>query len=474
MAKDSFGLVIGGKEVAGQSTVPVIDPAKAAPFADAPVAGTDDLDLAVQAAADAFNTWSKRCWAERSSLLLAYADNIESGLPELAELLVLEQGKTRASAEGEVRSGLKFLRGFAGMELVDERIEDISGRKITVRKTPLGVVGAITPWNYPVLIPIWKIGPALITGNTVVLKPAQSTPLTSLWLGRASIGVLPDGVLNVVNGSDGIGPAITSHPGIRKISLTGSTDTGRRVMQAASSDLKRLTLELGGNDPGILMPDFDVETNAASLFSAAFANNGQVCVALKRLIVHESIHDRVVAALIGEAKKLRYGHGLDEGVTAGPVQNLQQFEKVGALIRNADSYGDVAYRATVPEGPGYFLPATIVTNVDRGSVLWRKEPFGPVLPIVTYRETAQAITIANDDAYGLGASVWGSDTEAAERLAAQLDAGSVWTNTHPAMGPNIPLAGIKQSGLGVEFGLEGLAEFTDTRVFNFAASGRAA
>jgi len=465
----NHGLVIGGQDVATTDRFPVVNPAKGAAFASAPQATPRQLDEAVQAAKQAFKAWRALEWDVRQSMIHAFADGLESQSDDLARLLVAEQGKPWASALGEIASGIKFLRGLADIPLVDEII-DVPGRAVRVRRIPLGVVAAITPWNYPVLIPLWKIAPALVTGNTVVLKPAETTPLTALFIGKVAQDHFPPGVLNVVTGP-GLGQLLTKHSGIRKVSFTGSSWTGQHVLRASAEDFKRVTLEMGGNDAAILLPGFDLKMQGPKLFGSALSNMGQVCVAIKRLIVHDSIYDGVCEALVAEAKKLVIGDGMSPDVNAGPVQNKQSFEEVGTLIAEAETYGTVIYKGEVPDGPGYFLPPTIVGDVDTSSALWREEPFGPILPVVRYSDVDEAIALANDDKYGLGGSVWSADPAEAAVVAQRLEAGTVWSNTHPTMGPNIPLPGIKMSGVGVEFSHHGLAEFTDLRVENFEETG---
>ncbi len=462
------GLVIGGKVVKTTDRFDVINPATALPYATAPRADKAQLDLAVDAAQVAFQSWRTLSWDARADMIHAFADAIEANSSELATLIVLEQGKPLASANGEVTSGVKFLRGLADIRLPDEVVES-AGRDVRIVRTPLGVVAAITPWNYPVLIPLWKLAPALVTGNTVILKPAETTPLTALWLGRLAQEHFPPGVLNVITGP-GLGQELTRHAGIRKISFTGSSTTGQHVLRASAEDFKRVTLEMGGNDAAILLPGFDLNVQGPQLFNSAFANMGQVCVAIKRLIVHDSLYDGVCAALRVEADKLVIGDGMTTGVTAGPVQNEQSFREVGDLIARAQEFGTIVHQIKAPDGPGYFLAPTIVGDVDPNSQLWREEPFGPILPIVRYSDIEDAIALANDDKFGLGGSVWSSDPAEAASVARRLDAGTVWTNTHPAMSPNIPLPGIKMSGVGVEFSHHGLAEFTDLRVHNFATA----
>ncbi|MBI3524889.1 MAG: aldehyde dehydrogenase family protein [Betaproteobacteria bacterium] len=465
------GMLIGNAIVTTRDCIGVIDPASGKHFADAPNASQADLDAAVAAAKAAFPAWSARTWADRAEVLTRYIEAIRADIDNLAALLVCEQGKPFQKARSEVTSGLNFFSAYRGMELPVEVIGDAGTQRVEVRRIPLGVVGAITAWNYPVLLALWKIGPALITGNTLVLKPSPYTPLSVLRLGELAKDILPPGVLNVVSGGDELGRWMTDHPDISKIAFTGSTGTGKKIMASAATTLKRITLELGGNDAGIILPDFDVSAQVEDLFWTSFSNCGQVCASIKRLLVHESRMDQVCDGLVDVAKKVKIGAGFDSGVEIGPMQNRMQYDKVKKLIETAGDVGRIIHSGTIPNRDGYFLPLTIVRDVDPDSELWREEQFGPILPIRSYRDIDTAIAEANDSNYGLGASVWGVDLAAAEAVARRLHAGSVWTNTHPAMRPDIPFGGIKQSGYGVEFARYGLAEYTNVQVINVKRSG---
>jgi acyl-CoA reductase-like NAD-dependent aldehyde dehydrogenase len=336
---------------------------------------------------------------------------------------------------------------------------------------PLGVVGAIVPWNFPLLLMAFKLPPALLTGNTVVLKPAATTPLATLLFGEIVQTIFPAGVVNVIADENDLGAAMSCHPGIDKISFTGSTGTGRRVMANAAPTLKRLTLELGGNDPAIVLDDADPKQVAPKLFDAAFANSGQVCVAIKRLYVHDAIYDEICDELAALAKRAIIGNGLAQGTQFGPLQNKAQFDLVCELIEDARVHGAVIAGGEVAEGPGYFIHPTIVRDISDGTRLVDEEQFGPVLPVIRYSDTQAMIARANSSPFGLGASVWSSDPDRAYAVANEINAGTVWVNKHMDLAPTIPFGGVKQSGLGLELGDDGLKEFTQLRVINVAATG---
>jgi len=324
------------------------------------------------------------------------------------------------------------------------------------------VVGSITPWNWPVMIAIWHILPALRAGNTVVIKPSPYTPLSTLRAVEVMNGVLPAGVLNVITSDDqlaNIGAAMSGHEGIGKIVFTGSCATGERVMATAARTMKRLTLELGGNDAGIVLPDCDPAVLAEGLFWGAFINNGQTCAAMKRLYVHDSIHDAVCDALVAFARGVKVGNGMDEASVLGPVNNRMQHDKVSRLVADATQTGRVLLGGAPDDG--LFFPITLVADLPEDAPLIREEQFGPALPIIRYTEVEEAIAAANASENGLGGSVWSRNIGRAKEIALRLECGSAWINRHGAIQPNAPFGGVKRSGIGREFGEEGLAEMTD-------------
>ena len=342
--------------------------------------------------------------------------------------------------------------------------DDETGR-VELHRKPLGVVGSITPWNFPILIAIWHVVPAIRAGNTVVIKPSPYTPLSTIRMVEILNDVLPEGILNVVAGRDDLGQMMTSHPDIQKIVFTGSCATGRKVMQSASETLKRVTLELGGNDAGIVLPDADPKAIAERLFWGAFINNGQTCAALKRLYVPGNIYDELCEALVDYAGTVRVGHGLDEGSILGPIQNRMQYDKVVDLVEDAKRSGArILCGGKASEGPGYFYPVTIVADATDGMRIVDEEQFGPVLPIIRYTDLEDAIEQANGLDVGLGGSAWSSDVDKAKAVAARLECGTAWVNNHGAIKPFAPFGGVKGSGLGVEFGDLGLKEYTSVQV----------
>lgn len=464
-----YRLLIDGKMVPGDLAMDVVNPATEEVLASCPRASRQQLDVAVAAAKRAFPDWSATPLEERRKLLRAMADVVDANVGELARLLTQEQGKPLASAWSEVAATAIFMRYFASLDLPSREIDAGNGRRADVRRRPLGVVATIIPWNFPLLIVAFKAPPALLAGNTVIVKPAPTTPLTTLRFAELVAEILPPGVLNVITDANDLGDAITSHPNIRKVSFTGSTGTGRKVMASAAGTLKRLTLELGGNDAAIVLDDVDPKTAAPGIFEGAFQNSGQVCLALKRLYVHESIYDEMCSELAALADAAVVGDGLEQGTMYGPLQNRNQFEKVVALLEEARRDGQIIAGGEAPSGPGYFVRPTIVRDIAEGSRLVDEEQFGPILPIIKFSDQDDALRRANASDYGLGGSIWSSDPQRARKLAERMEAGTVWVNTHVGLGPHIPFGGAKQSGIGIEFGEEGLAEFTQVQVLNEAA-----
>lgn len=464
-------LTIGGRRVAGATRVPVIDPAHETVFADAPVADADQIDAAITAAAEAFPAWRAVSWDDRRDRLERFANALESRAAEIGEVLMHEQGKPLQKAIGEVRGSVAFVRSLAALRLETQELRRDRNGWIMLQRDPLGVVVCITAWNFPLMLAVWKIVPALLTGNTVVLKPSPKTPLSTLMLGEVAREILPPGVINVVNCTDEHASLLSSHPLVRKISFTGSTRTGQRIMAAAAeAGLKRVTLELGGNDAAIVLDDVDVDEVASGLFWAKFNNSGQVCAAAKRIIVHETIHDRFCDALVTVAKEVTVGPGSDARSALGPVQNRQQVDVLEAMLADAVARGStVLYQGDRPAGAGTYFPVTILTNVPLDALVVREEAFGPLLPILQFSGDEAALHMANDSAYGLGGSVWSANGERAAALACRLDVGTAWVNQHPAIAPDVPFGGAKASGIGVEFSEIGLAEFTQLKVVSVKA-----
>ncbi|MDQ7905254.1 aldehyde dehydrogenase family protein [Phytohabitans sp. ZYX-F-186] len=463
---DQVSMTIGGNAVATTASFEVVDPATGAPFATAPECTEAQLDEAMRSARDAYRSW-KQDEAARRKLLLASADAVLAATDTIAPVLTHEQGKPLADARMEVRSVALWLRHFAGLDVDREILQDDDKVHIRVERRPLGVVAAITPWNYPLSLAAWKIAPALRAGNTMVLKPSPYTPLATLLLGRILAEVLPAGVLNVISGSDPLGALMTGHPVPRKISFTGSVATGKHVAAAAAPDLKRITLELGGNDPAILLDDIDVEAVAERLFWSAFRNNGQVCSAVKRVYAPERRYDEVVEALAAVARSVRVGAGTDPRSQLGPLNNKPQLDRVAGLVDDAVRRGGQAVvGGDLVDGPGFFYRPTILRGVSDGMAVVDEEQFGPVLPVLSYRSVDEVVERANDTHFGLSGSVWGTDADRAAAVADELDCGTAWVNTHLALRPDQPFGGAKWSGIGVENGHWGLHSFTEVKVLH--------
>jgi acyl-CoA reductase-like NAD-dependent aldehyde dehydrogenase len=463
-----YTMTIDGKAVLGADEISVINPATGAPFAQCPACSRVQLDTAMESAQAAFRSW-RRDESARRAALLACADALRAAAPEAGKLLTQEQGKPLAKAVGEFIGASAWFKITAGLQIPVEVVQDDENARIEVRRRPLGVVGAITPWNFPVLLAVWKIAPALLAGNTVVIKPSPFTPLSTLRLGEILRDMLPPGVLNVVSGGDALGGWITQHPSVRKISFTGSVATGKKVAAAAAPDLKRVTLELGGNDPAIVLPDVDPAAIADKLFWGAFENSGQVCSAIKRVYVHEDSLAALRDELAARAKSVKMGEGTEPGVQLGPINNRPQFERVIDLVDEARSAGAAFAAGGSPRpGGGYFFEPTIVTGLSDGARLVDEEQFGPVLPLVTYRDVDDAVERANATHFGLSGSVWSNDVARATEVASQLDCGTAWVNKHLDIVPHAPFGGAKWSGIGVENGPWGLLGFTEIQTVNVA------
>jgi acyl-CoA reductase-like NAD-dependent aldehyde dehydrogenase len=459
-----YTMTIDGKAADADSFIDTINPATEEVIASVPDASRDQLDSAVAAAQRAYPAWSARPIEERQALVSAIGDRIAEYAEDFKRLLIREQGKARAGAEWEIGGSIIWCHEIAKQRLDPEIVEQSDGRQVEVRKTPLGVVGGITPWNFPVLLAIWKIAPALLAGNTMVLKPSPYTPLCTLKLGEILRDVLPAGVLNVVSGGNDLGAWMTSHPDIRKISFTGSTVTGRKIMESASGNLKRITLELGGNDAAIVLPDVDVEAVAKELFWASFQNSAQFCVAAKRLYVHRDIYDQLSKALVDYASTVVVGDGSQQGTDLGPIQNKMQFEKLKDLLADARSSGlRFLLGGDIPDGKGYFVPITLIDNPPEDSRVVVEEAFGPVLPLLKFDDVDDVIRRANDSEYGLAGSVWSKDVAAARKIAERMETGTVWINEIHSFSPHIAFGGHKQSGIGIENALEGLSEYTNSQ-----------
>lgn len=465
---NDYKLLIDGQLVPGDQTMAVLNPATEAVLATCPRASEAQVQAAIEAAHRAFSAWRAVPIAERRAMVMRLADLLKRDAEALATLLTQEQGKPIAEARAELAYTEYWLRHLGGLSLETRLIEDSDTRRVELHRQPLGVVAAIIPWNFPLLVVAFKLPLALLAGNTLVVKPAATTPLTTLKLGELCREVFPAGVVNVVTDANDLGPVLTSHPLVAKVSLTGSTETGKKVMASAAGTLKRLTLELGGNDAAIVLDDADPKKVAPGIFGAAFLCAGQLCLAVKRVYAHDKVYDALVAELAALADAAVVGNGLDEQTQFGPLQNRMQYEKFQGFLADARAHGRIAAGGTLPDGPGYFVRPTIVADIEDGTRLVDEEQFSPILPVVRFSDEEQALARANGLTFGLGASVWSASAERAARLAARLDAGTRWVNKHADFGPSIPFCGAKQSGVGVEFAEEGLAEFTQIQVLNIA------
>jgi len=469
MSDQRFTLLIDGESVEGEAYFDVINPATEEVVGRAPDASRKQLDAAVAAARRAYPAWKALPLAERQARVAAIANVIAANVDELKRLLTGEQGKPFPDAEGDILGGAFMCSTSAQLTPPVEINEDSAERRTETRHVPLGVVAAIAPWNYPIVLAFQKVAPALVAGNTVVLKPSPFTPLTTLRIAELTRDLMPPGVFNVLSGGDQLGPWMTAHPGFDKISFTGSTATGRKVMESAAKTLKRVTLELGGNDAAIVLPGVDIEKVASQLFQAAFGNSGQVCIATKRLYVHEDIYEPFAQEMTKLAREAKIGDGSEQGVRFGPIQNRQQYLRVKELVADSQANG---HRFLTGEGAampdkGYFLPLMIIDNPPLDSRIVREEQFGPVLPLIRFDDVEAALEDANRSDYGLAASIWGPPEQVAE-LAPRLEAGTVWVNEVHTVAPSSPFGGHKQSGLGVANGMHGLLEYTNLQVISIA------
>ncbi|VVE18360.1 aldehyde dehydrogenase family protein [Pandoraea nosoerga] len=458
-------MTIDGRDVSPADLFDVINPATEQPFAQAPQCNRAQLDEAMESASRAFLAWGTSELDTRRNALQAIANALTSAQYTLAELVTKEQGKPLGAAAFEVAETARWFSYFAKLPLPEETLQDdAAGHGVVVRR-PLGVVAAITPWNFPLLLLGMKLAPALLAGNTIVLKPSPYTPVSTLVAGRIIAEHLPPGVLNVVSGGDELGAWMTSHPAVRKISFTGSVATGKAVAGAAAPDLKRMTLELGGNDAAIVLDDADPARVAAGIFWGAFTNNGQICAGIKRVFVPDSLHDAVVDALAQRARRVRVGDGMEDGMQIGPINNKPQFERVKGLVSDALAEGAIAAAGGKPiDRPGYFFEPTILHNVREGMRIVDEEQFGPALPVMRYGDLDEAIARANATPYGLSGSVWSSNEDRAADVAAKLDCGSAYVNTHLVVQPHLPFGGWKWSGIGIENGPWGLDAFCSLQV----------
>ena len=444
-------------------TMQVFEPATEQVLAELPRAGVEEADEAVARAKAAFPAWRDVAPGDRAKLLRCLARAVEGKVEELAQLEARNVGKPISDARGEVGSVVEVFDYYAGApeRLLGSQIPVSGGVDVTFRE-PLGVVGLITPWNFPLPIASWKVGPALAAGNTIVLKPAELTPLTAIELGKLALEAgIPEGVLNVVNGPGRtVGERIVEHPDVAKVAFTGSTEIGRRVGERASRSIKRVTLELGGKSANVVFADADLEKAAASAPLAVFGNAGQDCCARSRILVERSAVEPFLEALEREVKALRVGDPLDDTTQMGPLISADHREKVASYV---DDGAPVAFRGSAPDGPGYWFPPTVLSPVSNDDRAAREEIFGPVVAVIPFEDEADGIRIANDTVYGLSGSIWTRDGARALGVARALETGNISVNSNSSVRVTTPFGGFKQSGIGRELGPFALEHYTELK-----------
>ena len=463
-----YQMLINGRRTPGASTLDVINPATGKVLTSCARADQAQVDAAIAAARQAFPAWAATPIETRRQALLKIADALEARIQDFAKVLTQEQGKPLSFAAYEIGGSVAMIRAFAAMDLPSKILKENDTTRIVQHHAPLGVVAAITPWNFPMILLMIKVAPALLAGNTMVAKPAPTTPLTTMMFGELAAKFLPAGVLNVIVDQNDLGGYLTQHPDVAKVAFTGSTATGRKVMASVANTLKRLTLELGGNDAAIVLDDVNVPEVAAKIFNGAMFNSGQVCLAIKRVYVPDALYDAMCAELAKLAKAAVVGDGMDAATQFGPIQNKQQFEKVKGFLDDAHANGKVIAGGKPLDREGYFIPPTIVRDIPDDARLVREEQFGPVLPVLRYSDLDDAIARTNSSDYGLGGTVWGRDLNRANEVATKMATGTIWINKHLDLPPDVPFGGAKQSGFGTEMGQEGLEEFTQSKIVNMA------
>ncbi|OJZ92899.1 hypothetical protein ASPFODRAFT_122574 [Aspergillus luchuensis CBS 106.47] len=461
----SFYNTINNEFTTTSATRHSLNPATRKPNPPVPVSTASDLNRAVDSARNAFKTWSKLSPSERRSKVVALGEAIDLHAEELTALLVQEQGKPHGQAAIEVSMSGTWCKQIPQLELSDEVLQDTDDQRVIQRFTPMGVVAGIVPWNFPLLLAVGKIAPAVYTGNCIIIKPSPFTPYCALKIGELAAKIFPPGVVQVLSDDGNIGPLMTAHPGINKISFTGSTETGKRIMRHCADTLKSVTLELGGNDPAIVCEDVDIEQVVPQIATLSFLVSAQVCMMIKRLYVHEKIYDKFLEAFVNFTKNLKVGNGTEPDVFFGPVQNEMQYGKLKDLFSSIQTENlKPALGGSITESEGYFVTPTIIDNPPDNSRVVQEEPFGPILPLMKWSDEDEVIARANDTDTGLGASVWSKDVDRAQRIGTQLESGSVWINSHFQVAPNIPFGGMKASGNGREWGLEGLKSYTQSQM----------
>ncbi len=459
-------MTIDGVAAGASDRQAVVDPCTETRLVDCPEGDVGHLNRAVDAASRAFAGWAATPWDERRAALNRLADALADARESLAFIITSETGRPLWRALNEAELAIAYLRTLAAVDLGPRRL-DRDGLKVELRRKPLGVACAIAPWNSPVVLAIAKIANALIAGDTLVLKPSPFTPLSALYMGQLARSVLPPGVLNVITGGAAVGAGMAAHPGVAKLSFTGSTAVGKLIAAAGAPSLKRLTLELGGNDAAIVLADADPQAVAEAVNNVSLANVGQFCAAIKRLYVHEALYDEVRAAIVAKADATVQGPGFDPLSDMGPVQNRLQFERVTSLLDDAVRRGArVLTDGGQAASPGLFIRPTLVEGVGHGVALVDEEQFGPVLPLMRFSDEDEVVALANDSAYGLGGSVWTADVERGVAVADRLQVGTAWINQHGAFTAALPMPFARDSGLGTDYAEYGVLEHTRAMLIN--------
>ncbi|KFY36951.1 hypothetical protein V495_07497 [Pseudogymnoascus sp. VKM F-4514 (FW-929)] len=464
---EQFYNIVAGKQRGSDKIHHGVNPATRQELWDVPIASDQDLNDAVVAARKAFPGWRDTPIEKRKELLGKLVESFETHSDDFIELLCRESGKPRKSAAFEVGMIAGLFGHHIGLDMPSDRLED-DEKIVYTEYTPLGICAAICPWNFPIALMVGKVAPALLTGNTIIVKPSPFTPYTSLKFVELAQSIFPPGVIQVVGGNNDLGVSMCLHPDIDKISFTGSIATGKKVMETAAKTLKRVTLELGGNDASIILPDVDIKKVAPEVVMGAFQNSGQICVATKRIYIHESIYKEFLAEMVTATKTFKVGSPDDGNNKLGPVQNQMQFERVKDLVSDSKSrgYKFAAGQPDVIASQGFFIQPTIIDNPPNDSRIIQEEPFGPIVPTQPWSDLEEVIARANATNTGLGACVWSKDVEQASKIARRLEAGSVFVNSFEKLTPQALFGGHKESGIGAEWGKTGLLAFCNPRVIH--------